>query len=48
MQGQTYIYKNWTELFDRVKTTCGNERGYFACASFKGDDKRFMLACVAD
>lgn len=45
MTNQIYIYKNWTELFDCVRTAT-NERGIFSCASFKGDDYRFMIATI--
>ena len=48
MHDRTYIYKNWTELYDCVKTSSGNERGIFACASFKGDEHRFMIATLSD
>lgn len=47
MINQIYIYKNWTELFDCVRTAT-NERGIFSCASFKGDDHRFMIATIGE
>jgi hypothetical protein len=48
MDQKTYIYKNWAELYDCVKTSCGNERGVFACAAFKGDEQRFIIASLSD
>lgn len=47
MARQIYIYKNWTELFDCLRTQ-NNEVGIFACASFKGDEERFMIATVSE
>lgn len=47
MNNLIYIYKNWNELFDSLKTA-NNERGVFACASFKGDERRFMIATLSD
>jgi hypothetical protein len=48
MEERTYIYKNWAELYDCLKTSCGNERGVFACAPFKGDEQRFIVAALSD
>ena len=42
------MYRNWSELFDCLKTTPGNERGIFSCATFRGDEHRFMLATLSD
>ena len=47
MTNQIYMYKNWNELFDRLKTS-ENQRGIFACSSFKGDDDRFMIATLTE
>jgi hypothetical protein len=47
MTNQIYLYKNWTELFDRLKTA-PNERGVFTCAPFLGDEHRFMVASIGE
>jgi hypothetical protein len=47
MTNQIYIYKNWNELFDIVKTS-PNDNGIFACASFKADEHRFILSTVGE
>jgi hypothetical protein len=45
MAAQIYLYKNWMELYDRLKTW-NNPRGLFACSSFNGDSDRFMIATI--
>lgn len=47
MSSQIYLYKSWSELHDRLKTS-ENDRGVFACSSFKGDDDRFMIATLSE
>ena len=47
LASQVYVYKNWTEIFDCLRTA-PNERGTFACASFQGDEHRFILITIGE